>query len=216
MGDWYKLYMEDIERRGGFKKYFDAKVKYRKKMLKKIEKAATSGKIVEAGCGSGVLAIKLCDMGHEVIAMDIDKRMLEITEKINNVVSDKKVELLQGDIFKIDKLLEKENVDIIFSVGVFEHYDDKIIIELLKKELKVSKYVFLAVPTKYFNDDEALYGNERFLLYKKWRELINLSNGEIISEFSCQNQNFFGIIKNVRKYFRVAPIRTFIIKGEKL
>ena len=66
----------------------------------------------------------------------------------------------------------------------------------------------------YFNDNEALYGNERFMPYKKWRLLINEANGKIIEEFSCQNQSFFGIIKNVKKYFRPAPIRVFVVKGD--
>ena len=41
--------MDDIKKRGGFKKYFDAKIKYRRKILNRIHKLCSAGKIVDAG-----------------------------------------------------------------------------------------------------------------------------------------------------------------------
>lgn len=212
MKDWYELYANDIKNNGGIESYFNKKVINRKNLIKKINEYTDQGKIVEAGCGSGVLSVELCRMGHQVIAIDNNKKILELAKKINKAITNNKIETISADIFDIDKVLENETIDVIFSVGVFEHFNDKDIIKLLKKQLKTSKYVFLAIPTKYFNDDEALYGNERFMRFKKWRELINQASGTIIEEFSCQNTNIWGRIKNVKKYFRPAPIRTFVIK----
>lgn len=212
MKDWYELYVNDINNKGGIEKYFSKKIVNRKKLLNKIKNYTDAGKIIEAGCGSGVLSIALCKDGYDVIAIDNNKKILKLVKDINKSITSKKVNVLYADIFEIDKVLNNENIDVIFSVGVFEHFSNVEIIALLKRQLKISKYVFLAIPTKYFNDDEALYGNERFLNYKTWRRFINQSGGIIIEEFSCQNDNLWGRIKKVRKYFRPAPIHTFVIK----
>lgn len=161
------------------------------------------------------MANKLATLDCDVMALDIDKRMLNLLEKIRINITNKEIEIKEADIFNIDKLLKNDNIDIIYSVGVFEHYDDNGIIELLQKELKISNYVFLAIPTKYFNDNEKLYGNERFLSYKQWRKLIKESKGIIIEEFSCHNEKLIKRLKNIKKIFRVPAIRVFIIKGEK-
>lgn len=213
--NWNELYLNDIKRNNGSLEYYNNKVQNRKKLISKILKYKTNGKIVEAGCGTGVLAIKLTTLNCDVIALDIDKRMLNLLEEIRKNITNKKIEMKEADIFNIDNLLKDDNIDIIYSVGVFEHYDDNEIIELLQKELKISNYVFLAIPTKYFNDNEKLYGNERFLSYKQWRKLIKEANGIIIEEFSCHNERLIKRLTNIKKIFRIPPIRVFVIKGEK-
>ena len=215
MKDWYFLYKNDIENNNGIKEYYNKKIINRKKLINKIIKYKKDGKIVEAGCGTGVLSIKLTDIGYDVIAIDNDERMLKLLKRINEEISKRSVQTKQGNIFCLKEQLQDENIDIIFSVGVLEHFKDEEIIDLIKIQISISNYVFIAIPTKYFNDNEALYGNERFLSYKKWRSLIKESGGNIIDEFSCQSQNFFGIIINIKKYFRPAPIRVFIVKGDR-
>lgn len=215
MKDWYILYKNDIENNNGIKEYYNKKICNRKKLINKIIKYKKEGKILEAGCGTGVLSVKLSDIGYDVIAIDNDERMLELLNKINKIITKKRVQTKKIDIFNLKDKFKEEKIDIIFSVGVLEHFKDKEIINLIKTQISISNYVFIAIPTKYFNKNEALYGNERFLSYKKWRSLIKESGGTIIEEFSCQNQSFFGIIKNIRKYFRPAPIRVFVVKGDR-
>jgi len=39
------------------------------------------------------------------------------------------------------------------------------------------------VPSDYFSEQEKIYGDERFLNIKKWKELIKQSNGRLIKSF---------------------------------
>lgn len=210
MISWSELYNGDIKRNGGLNNYYLNKISNRKKLISKINSYAKNKNIAEAGCGTGVLSVKLASIGNNVYAIDESEEMLQIVSdiaKINGV----NINLINKDIFKLNKKDFKTKLDVIFSVGVFEHFNDEDIIKLLKLQLSLSNYVFLAIPTMYFNESEKLYGNERFMPYSKWRKLINTS-GEIIEEFSCQNQKIIKRLLNYKKYFKPAPIRVFVIK----
>lgn len=208
---WYKLYNDDILRNGGYSKYYFNKIKYRKKFINKIKKYALNKMVLEAGCGTGVIPINLAINGYKSYAVDCDKGMLLIVRDIALSVSDKEPTYLKADIFKLDKHFNSMEFDVIYSIGVYEHYCDDDIKRLLECQLKIAKYVFIGIPTKYFNDSEKLYGNERFLKIKYWRELILANNCKIVEEFSCYNDNFFRRLLKYKKWFRRAPIYVFVV-----
>ena len=79
--------------------------------------------------------------------------------------------------------------------------------------MKISNYVFVGIPTKYFNESEKLYGNERFLEIKYWRNLFSSDNYRIVEEFSRYNGNFINRLKNYKKWFKISPIHVFVIES---
>ena len=81
--------------------------------------------------------------------------------------------------------------------------------------MNIASTVIVGIPTKYFDDDEAMYGDERFLKIKYWRKMIEKSGGKIIEEKSCHFLTKPRIILNFKKYFRPYPYRIFVIKKEK-
>lgn len=75
-----------------------------KKALQKIIEAANCSKndtILEIGPGLGFLTLELAKRVKKVIAIEKDKRMCEIVKNVINVRDIRNVEIIQGDILKI-------------------------------------------------------------------------------------------------------------------
>lgn len=208
---WYEIYTKEIEEKGSVSNYVNDKIKTKKNLIELIKKYSKDEKILEAGSGTGVLSTYMASIGYDAIGIDIDKDILELSKNIAKQYDSKK-----KPKFKIDSILDlkykKEEFDVSFSNGVLEHFTDEEIIITLKKQMEIAKYVIVGIPTKYFNDEEAMYGDERFLKIKYWRDIIAKSGGKIIEEKSCHYLTKIKIIFNFKKYFRPFPYRIFVIK----
>ena len=214
MKTWYQIYMNEIDEKGSISNYINDKIKTKKNLINLIKKYSPNKKIIEAGCGTGILSTYLASQGFESTAIDIDKDILNLSKKISKEYGAKTTPK-----FMIDSILElkykKNEFDVSFSNGVLEHFSDKDIIKTLKKQMNIASRVIVGIPTKYFDDDEAMYGDERFLKIKYWRKMIEKSGGKIIEEKSCHFLTKPRIILNFKKYFRPYPYRIFVIKKEK-
>ena len=208
---WYEIYVDEINEKGSIINYVNDKIKTKKNLIDLIKKYSPNNKIIEAGSGTGILSTYLASIGFDSLAIDIDKDILNLSKKIA-----KKYGAKNKPAFKIDSILsleyKKNEFDVSFSNGVLEHFSDKEIIQTLKKQMKIAKIVIVGIPTKYFDDDEAMYGDERFLKIKYWREIIVKAGGEIIEEKSCHYLTKPKIILNFKKYFRPYPYRLFLIR----
>ena len=77
----------------------------------------------------------------------------------------------------------------------------------------MSKIVIFGIPTKYFNQEEAMYGNERYMDYNFWRKLILEAGGIVLEEKSMHYMSRAKRLLNFKKYFRPYPYRIFVIKS---
>ena len=84
--------------------------------------------------------------------------------------------------------------------------------KLINIQLEISKYVMIGIPTKYFNENEKLYGNERFMSISEWKKILNTQNVNIVEGFFMNNQNLIKRILNYKKWFKIPPIYVFVIK----
>lgn len=208
---WYEVYLKDIEKKGTLENYVDDKIKNKKVLINLIKKYSKNNKLIESGSGTGVLSTYMASLGYDVTGIDIDKDILKLSKKIaKNYNSKNKPNFQIKSIFELD--YKKNNFDVSFSNGVLEHFTNEQIIDTLKQQMKIAKIVIFGIPTKYFNQEEAMYGDERYMSYKFWRSLINDAGGMILEEKSMHYMNKRKRLLNFKKYFRPYPYRIFVIK----
>lgn len=210
---WYEVYLKDISKKGTLENYVDDKIKNKKILINLIKKYAKGKKLIESGSGTGVLSTYMSFLGYDVTGIDIDKDILNLSKKIAKHYNSKnKPTFKNKSIFKLNY---KENYfDVSFSNGVLEHFNDDQIIDTLKQQMRIAKIVIFGIPTKYFNQEEAMYGDERYKNNKFWRNLINISGGVILEEKSMHYMSKMKRLLNYKKYFRPYPYRIFVIKSK--
>ncbi len=208
---WYEIYIDEINEKGSISNYVNDKIKTKKNLIDLIKKYSPNKKIIEAGSGTGILSTYLASLGFDSVAIDIDKDILNLSKKIAKEYGAKnKPKFMMDSILKLN--YKNKEFDVSFSNGVLEHFSDKEIIKTIKKQLKIANTVIVGIPTKYFDDNEAMYGDERFLKLKFWREIISQAGGKIIEEKSCHFLTKPKILLNFKKYFRPFPYRIFVIQ----
>lgn len=208
---WYEVYLKDIKKKGTLENYVDDKIKNKKILINLIKKYSKKNKLIESGSGTGVLSTYMASLGYDVTGIDIDEDILKLSKKITkNYNSKNKPNFQKKSIFELD--YRKNTFDVSFSNGVLEHFTDEQIIDTLKQQMKIAKVVIFGIPTKYFNQEEAMYGDERYMSYKFWRNLINNAGGMILEEKSMHYMNKRKRLLNFKKYFRPYPYRIFVIK----
>lgn len=212
MMDWYDVYLEQINKSGGEKSYMSFKIYHKKKLLKILRKYSGKGKLIEAGCGTGIITSQLASEGYDVTGIDIDKNILKLCEKLEkNFFGINKAKYVNKSIFDLD--YPKKSFDLCFSCGVLEHFEDSEIIDSIKQQIIIANKVIIVIPTKWFDDNEALHGDDRFLKLSYWRNLIKMSGGKILKEYSYPfKQKYYQKIKNIRKLFRPKAYRVFVVE----
>lgn len=208
---WYELYKIDIEEFAKPDDYIKYKLKYKNKFIDKVIKYAEDGNILEAGCGTGLMAGYLQAKGLKVTALDLSQKVLDYAEYIakkSNIIVPCKYQ--KGDILKLK--YKKNEFNVSYSNGVLEHFTDKEIITTLKQQMNISKYVIFGVPSTYFNMNEKMLGNERSLTLNEWKNLIYKANGKIIEQTSFHYYKLYRRIFEVKKWFKPKAFWLFVIE----
>lgn len=179
MSKWSKLYEEEIKATD-VRSYIEEKLRTKATVINLINKYASNGRIMELGAGTGILALKMASLGNKVIALDCDKDMIALSKKyFLKEFDNPSITYINKDIRHYEA---KEKLDVIYSIGILEHYNDEEIIELINKQLALCDCVIFGIPARYFDENKKMYGNERYLRIKYWRDLIGKSKGELIEE----------------------------------
>lgn len=210
MEEWRTLYERQIAKFDDVDKYILKNLKKKKVYLDAIEKYSKNKKIIECGCGTGKISTYFQNKGYSVTAVDIDNEILHLAKNI--VKKSSFSEMPKFEIMSILNLQYKnKSFDVAFSNGVLEHFTDDEIIKILMEEMRIADIVIFGVPSKYFNDDEFMHGDERYLTREEWRTLITKAKGKVIEENAFHSQSLKKRIKN-KKLFKQKEFNLFIIK----
>jgi ubiquinone/menaquinone biosynthesis C-methylase UbiE len=93
---------------------------YRLELAKNILAEIPSGKILDAGCGTGQLLAYLAEKGYECSGCDISKNMLDQAGENVSKVTSKQVQLVQTSLDDLS-MFEDHYFDHIFCLGVFPY-----------------------------------------------------------------------------------------------
>lgn len=149
---------------------------------------------LEVGTGTGSMAIFINHLGLEVTSIDKEEEILNRA----NVLASKlkqKVNFVLCDAFELSKRFKPKEFDVVFSQGLFEHFDNEQIIKLLDEQLKVGKVVIFSVPSKYRYQRDL--GNERLLNINQWKRILKDFKLEYIGYYG--NPGIMILIKNFLK-----------------
>ncbi len=142
---WYERFRKarfPLFNEKSFRKY----IKWIKEELKIYEEfIPENAKILDTGCGLGMMAISLSALGYDVTGIDNDKDVVKaVKENAKNF--GKKIEIIEEDILNIDKRFKKDSFDVCISGGVLEHFPEEEIKEIIKKQLYLAPIVIASMP----------------------------------------------------------------------
>lgn len=189
---WYNLYAKEIEDSGHIEQFICQKVKEKKRLIQEIvQLMPLNGRILEAGCGTGVISSYLAKLNFKVTAVDNDAEMVHLARKISQHQK-AVVDFQQADLFHLN--YPHNYFDLCFSHGVIEHFVDEQVIHLLNQELEIARWVIFSIPSNYFKGEEKIYGDERLMGFKDWLKIAKKTDGRVIKYFGyapCYNFKVF-------------------------
>ncbi len=159
-------------------------------------------RILEAGCGSGIMSIFFSEQGIESVAVDRDETILRHAVETNIKLGGKAV-FRRADIFGLD--FKDDEFDAVFSQGVLEHFEDDRIRAAMKEALRVAPRVWVSVPSKYYNHKD--FGDERLLSSGEWREILE-PVGEVKTDY-------YYFIRVKRNFLLKRPLMLMIEVGRR-
>ncbi|HUW22547.1 MAG TPA: class I SAM-dependent methyltransferase [bacterium] len=140
-------------------------------------------RILDVGCGLGYSDIYLQKCGYEVVGIDDDANIVEKARK-NAEYFRSNVKFEQVDAFDLSKYYGK--FDLVYSVGVVEHFDRKTTIVLLKEQAKCAKYMIAVIPTKFTRYSGEIT-DERIYTISQLRGIFKYAGLEVIGKFGYGN-----------------------------
>lgn len=124
-------------------------------------------KLLEVGTGSGGMSIFFSWLGRDVTAIDIDPDVIAKAKteagRFNGHVS-----FEVADAFKLP--YPDQSFDVVFHQGLFEHFSDDEIHQMINEQLRVARQVVFSVPNQYYPTKD--YGNERLMSRAQWEAIL--------------------------------------------
>ncbi len=153
--------------------YAKAKYKLLLGYIKKMEK--NSLHILNAGCGSGDLAILLSRAGHKVVGIDPSEEYIQLARKRASIEGGDNCDFRVGSI---EELPETDKYDCVIATDVLEHIKaDYTAMKVLSAVTKMGGLIIITVPALEalfgFHDD--ILGHYRRYSKKTLRRLVESS-----------------------------------------
>ncbi|MFQ5746590.1 MAG: class I SAM-dependent methyltransferase [Gemmatimonadota bacterium] len=160
--DWTEYFDRE---HGSLVDYF----RYHLPTLTKVARhAAGRSRILEAGVGTGLSSIALATEGNRVVAVDIDMPVLRGADRRGRRL-EADLSLARADIARLP--FRDDAFDVVFSVGVLEHFEPELIVAMLREQRRVaSRFVIFTVPSR--RAGVRSFGDENLWSWRTWRGYV--------------------------------------------
>ncbi len=117
------------------------------------------GRVLDAGCGAGIFTALLAHHGFEVTGVDQDPEIVAIARDMAEYFRSAAT-IETADVFDLSRFHGR--FDLVFSLGVVEHFEPETTVRLLQEQARCASVVLAAVPTRFTRyaspvTDERLY-----------------------------------------------------------
>lgn len=114
------------------------------------------------------MAIFLSWLGYSVTSVDIDPKVID-KARAEAARFNGRVDWTVADAFRLP--FPDQSFDLAFHQGLFEHFSNEQIWQMLDEQLRVAKKVIFSVPNQYYPKKD--FGNERLMSKKQWDNLLS-------------------------------------------
>lgn len=138
--------------------------------LDKVRSLARHEKtILNVGFGTGYCSMTLAKAGLLVDGIETDQELVRRAIWARNHIGGGAT-FRCGDAFKLEECT-KGHYDVVFHMGLLEHFTDEQIHELLRQQLARARHVFFSIPSDKTPVNDS-FGDERFLSLDQWRAIL--------------------------------------------
>ena len=122
------------------------------------------GRVLDVGCGAGAFTALLAHRGFEAVGIDEDPDVVSCArEMAGDLRAPIRIERAAAD----DLSVFYDQFDLVYSLGVVEHFEPSVTIDLMREQARCAPLVLAAVPTRFTRyagslSDERLYTRRRF------------------------------------------------------
>lgn len=125
----------------------------------------SGGKVLDVGCGAGIFASLLAHHGFKVVGIDEDADIVSYARE-TAIYLRSPVSIEQGNAFDLSRYYGQ--FDLVYSLGVVEHFEPSVTIEMIREQARCGRFVVAAVPTRFTRyaapvTDERLYYRKQII-----------------------------------------------------
>jgi SAM-dependent methyltransferase len=106
----------------------------------------SGGRVLDVGCGAGIFTALLAHHGFQVVGIDEDATIVaRAGEMVAHFRSPARIE--QGNAFDLSQ--HYGQFDLVYSLGVLEHFEPAVTVEMIREQARCGRFVLVVVPTRY-------------------------------------------------------------------
>ena len=167
-------------------------------IIEKLPKDLRGTRILDAGCGTGVLSRMLDEKGAEVVGVDISEKLIEVAKNRSSL--NKNIEYFAGDM----KEQSFGNFDYIIAMDSLIHYSTEDVISSIAdfSTRANNSVLFTVIPSTFFLNSTLLLG-KFFPKSERSPEVVPVEWGRL-EQLEDRNINTLSKIKRIKSFFYVS------------
>ena len=177
----------------------EGREKMQEAIMERLPEDLTGARILDAGCGTGVLSRMLDERGAEVVSVDISDKLIEVAK--NRSRSHRNIEYLAGDI----KEKSFGNFDYIIAMDSLIHYStDDVVSSIAEFSKRANNSVLFTVIPSTFALRTKLRLGKYFPKSERSPEVVPIGWGQLHQLEDLKINAALKKIKRIKSFFYVS------------
>ncbi|MEX0989842.1 MAG: class I SAM-dependent methyltransferase [Actinomycetota bacterium] len=154
---------------------------YLRPLLIRMRRALPQGgRVLELGCGAGLVSALFASWGHHVTAVDNDEDIVRTARETTRRLG-QSIDVVLADALNPPGYLR--GFDLVFSLGLVEHFDRDVTVEMLRRQRDMANTVVPVIPTRHTRHADGI-SDERIYSLREFRDLLRDASLETSQVFA--------------------------------